>query len=52
MFYSSILVIINQLIKIVYYKLIKAGIKILGLAKVIYNIVIKNNSILDIIVYN
>lgn len=38
--HNSILVIIDQLMKIVYYKLVKVIINALRLAKVIFNIVV------------
>lgn len=44
------LVIINCLIKIIYYKLIKTIINITGLAKVIKNRVIKHHDLLKLIV--
>ena len=40
----------NYLIKIVYFKLIKAIIDILGLTKVIFNIIIKYYSLLNLII--
>ncbi len=48
--YNLILVIINYLIKIVYYKLIKIMINALSLAEVIINIVIYHHRILESIV--
>ena len=48
--YSSILVIINRLTKMVYYKLIKVTINILGLAKIIINVVVRHSGLLDWIV--
>lgn len=38
-FFKLILVIVNQIAKIVYYKLVKVMINIFGRAKVIFNIV-------------
>ena len=38
--YNSILVIVNWLIKIVYYKLVKININTLGLAKSIINVMV------------
>ena len=44
--YDSILVIINHLIKMIYYKLIKVTINALGLATVIINVIVRHYSIL------
>ena len=48
--YNSVLVIINQLTKIVYYKLVKVTINALGLAKVILDVVVWHYSLLNSIV--
>lgn len=38
--YNSIVVVVNRLIKIVYYKLVKVIINYPGLAKVVFNVVV------------
>ena len=43
--YDLIYVIVNQLIKIVYYKLLKITMNIPGLAKVIIDVMVKNHSL-------
>lgn len=48
--YDLILVIINQLIKIVYYKSIKVTIDISWLAEIIIEMVIQHHNLLDSIV--
>lgn len=48
--YNLILVIINHLIKIFHYKLITININTLGLAKVIKNVIIYYNSLLNSII--
>lgn len=48
--YDSILVIINQLIKMIYYKLIKITINKLGLTKVIIDIIIRHYSLFNVII--
>ena len=48
--YDSILVIIDRLIKKVYYKSVKVTINALGLAKIIINIVVKYYSLPDLII--
>lgn len=48
--YDSILVIVNRLTKIVYYKLVKFTINASGLAKVIFDVIVKYYGILDFIV--
>ena len=48
--YNSILVIVNQLTKIVHYKVIKVTINILGLTKIIINIVVRHHGLLNSIV--
>ena len=50
--YDSILVIVNQLIKMVYYKPVKVIINTPGLAKVIIDIVVRHYGLLDSIVTN
>ena len=50
--YNSILVIVNQLTKIIYYKLIKVRINVLELAGVIFNIVVKNYGLFNSIISN
>ena len=50
--YDSIFVIINWLIKMIYYKLVKVTIDAPGLVKVIIDIVVRNHSLLDLIVIN
>ena len=49
-YYDLIFVIINWLIKIVYYKLVKITMNVLGLVKVIINVVIRHHSFLDSII--
>ena len=48
--YDSILVIIDQLIKMVYYKLIKVIINALSLVKIIIDVVIRHYGIFDLII--
>ena len=50
--HKSILVIVNWLMKMVYYKLVKVTIDTSGLAKVIINIVIRHHGFSDSIVTN
>ena len=50
--YNLIFVVIGQLIKIVYYKLIKIIINILDFIKVIINVIIKYYNLLNLIVIN
>ena len=50
--YNLILIIIDWLTKIVYYKLVKIRIDILYLANDIFNIVIRSHSILNSIIYD
>ena len=50
--YNSILVIINQLIKMVHYKLVKVTIDAPGLAKFIINMVIRHHGLPGLIVTN
>ena len=50
--YDFILVIVDQLTKIVHYEPVKVTINALGLAKVIFNIVVWHHSLLDLIVSN
>lgn len=45
--YDFILVIVNCLIKMVYYELVKVTINALGLAKIILNIVIRHHNLPD-----
>ena len=48
--YNSILVIVNWLTKMVHYKPVKIIIDILGLAKVIINVVVQYHGLLDSII--
>ena len=48
--YNLILIIVDWLIKIVYYKLVKVIINVLGLAKVIINVIIYHYRVLKSIV--
>ncbi len=48
--YDSILVIVNRLIKMVYYKLVKVTIDASSLAKVIINVVVHHNGVPESIV--
>ena len=48
--YNSILVIVNQLTKMVYYKLVKVTINAPGLAEVIINVVVQHYRLLDSII--
>ena len=48
--YESILVIVNQLTKMVYYKPIKVTINAPSLAKIIIDVVVKHHGLLDSIV--
>ena len=48
--YNLILVIINHLIKIIHYKLVKVIINALGLAKVIINVLMQYHSLLNLII--
>ena len=50
--YNSILIIVDQLTKIVYYVLVKITINILDLAKVIINMVIYHHGVVESIVTN
>lgn len=48
--YNSILIIINWLIKIIYYKLVKNTINTAGLAKVTFNMIVLYHSLLNSII--
>ena len=48
--YNLILVIINWLMKMIYYELIKVMINILGLAKVIINVIVQHHRVPEFIV--
>ena len=48
--YDLILVIVNRLTKMIYYKPAKVTINTLGLTKVIINVIVKHHSFLDLIV--
>ena len=48
--YNSIFVIINQFIKMIYYKLVNIIINVLGLEKIIINIVVRHYDFSDIII--
>ena len=50
--YDFILVIINQLTKMVHYKLVKITLDAPGLAKVIIDVVVRHHRLLDSIVTN
>ena len=50
--YDSILVIVDRLIKMVYYELVKVTIDAPGLAKIIINVVVRHHGLLDSIVTN
>ena len=50
--YHLIFIIIDRFTKIVYYKLVKIIINILGLAKIIINIIIKYYSLSNLIITN
>ena len=50
--YNSILVIVNQLIKIVNYKLVKATINIFELVEVIFNVIVWRYSFFNLIISN
>ena len=50
--YDLILVIIDQLIKMVHYESVKVTINVPGFAKIIINIVVKYYSLLDLIITN
>ena len=50
--YDLIFIIVNRLIKMVYYKSVKITIDALGLAKVIINVVIRYHGFSDLIVTN
>ena len=50
--YNSIFVIVNWLIKMIYYKLVKVTINTPGLAKIIINVIIRHHGLLDLIVTN
>ena len=50
--YDSILVIVNWLMKMVYYEPVKITIDASGLAKVIIDVVIRHHGLLDMIVTN
>ena len=50
--YNLILVIVNQFIKMIYYKPVKITINILGLAKVIINMIMHYHGVLKSIVTN
>ncbi len=43
--YDSILIIVNQLTKMVHYELVKVKINTLGLAEVIINVVMRNHGV-------
>ena len=48
--YNSILVIVDQLTKIVYYKLVKVTINALGLVEIIINVLVRHHGLPDFIV--
>lgn len=48
--YDLILIIVNFLTKIVYYKLVKTTINIVGLVEVIINIVVSHYDLLELII--
>ena len=50
--YDSILVIVDWLTKMVYYKLVKVTINTLGLAKIIINVVMRHYGLSNLIVNN
>ena len=50
--YDSILVIIDRLTKMIHYKLVKVIINVLGLSKVIINIIVRHHGLPDSIVTN
>ena len=50
--YDSILVIVDRLTKMVYYKLVKITIDFPGLAKIIIDIVIRHHGLLNSIITN
>lgn len=50
--YDSILVIVNPLIKMMYYESVKVTINASGLAEVIINVVVQHYSLLDCIISN
>ena len=50
--YDLIFIIVDQLIKIVHYKLVKVTVDALGLAKVIIDVVVRHHSLTDSIVTN
>ena len=50
--YDSILIIVDWLTKMVYYKPIKVTIDASGLAKIIINVVVRHHGLLDLIVTN
>ena len=50
--YDSILVIVNWLTKMVYYKPVKVTIDVSGLVKVSINVVVKYHNLPDLIVTN
>ena len=50
--YDSILVIIDWLIKIVHYKLVIVIINIMGLIKIIIDVVVRHYNLMDLIITN
>ena len=50
--YDFILVIVNQLTKIIYYKPVKVTIDALKLIEVIFKIVVWNHSLFNVIIFN
>ena len=50
--YDVIIVIVSQLIKIIYYKVVKITINVLGLLKIIINIVMRYHSLSKLIISN
>lgn len=48
--YASILIIIDRLIKMIYYKLVKVIINDLGLAKTIIHVVMRHHNLPDFII--
>ena len=50
--YDSILLIVNQLTKMVYYNPVKVSIDVLGLTEVIINVVLRHHDLLNLIVTN
>ena len=50
--YNSILIIVDSLTRIVYYKLVKIIINVSDLIKIIINVVIRHDSLSDSIIMN